>query len=161
LTAVEFLVNGESIGRVTQAPYQLAWTPVALGQYTIEAIAYDAAGHQTQTPMVTVNAKEMGTGNLSCDIKQIYREDGTECMGDDHPRRIIGYYTSWRTGKNGLPAYLAGDLPWEKLTHINYAFASINKSDFSMQVDDSATKMTWENVPGAEMDPSLPYQGHF
>lgn len=55
-------------------------TPVALGQYTIEAIAYDAAGHQTQTPMVTVNAKEMGTGNLSCDIKQIYREDGTECM---------------------------------------------------------------------------------
>ncbi len=161
LTAVEFLVNGESIGRVTQAPYQMAWTPVALGQYTIGAIAYDAAGHQTQTPMVTVNAKEMGTGNLSCDIKQIYREDGTECMGDDHPRRIIGYYTSWRTGKNGLPAYLAGDLPWEKLTHINYAFASINKSDFSMQVDDSATKMTWENVPGAEMDPSLPYQGHF
>lgn len=77
-------MNGESIGRVTQAPYQLAWTPVALGQYTIEAIAYDAAGHQTQTPMVTVNAKEMGTGNLSCDIKQIYREDGTECMGDDH-----------------------------------------------------------------------------
>lgn len=77
-------MNGESIGRVTQAPYQMAWTPVVLGQYTIEAIAYDAAGHQTQTPMVTVNAKEMGTGNLSCDIKQIYREDGTECMGDDH-----------------------------------------------------------------------------
>ncbi|MCD6704792.1 glycosyl hydrolase family 18 protein, partial [Vibrio cholerae] len=78
-----------------------------------------------------------------------------------HPRRIIVYYTTWRTGKNGPPAYLAGDLPGEKLTHINYAFASINKSDCSMQGDDSATKMTWENVPGAEMDPSLPYQGHF
>ena len=28
-------------------------------------------------------------------------------MGADHQRRIIGYFTSWRTGKNGQPAYLA------------------------------------------------------
>ncbi len=161
LEAVEFFVNGASIGRITQAPYHVTWQPSELGHYMIEAVAYDASGHQTRTREIIVSAEELGTGGLSCDIKQIYREDGTECMGDDHPRRIIGYYTSWRTGKNGLPAYLADDLPWEKLTHINYAFASINKDDYSMQVDDSATKMTWEGVPGAEMDPSLPYQGHF
>ena len=31
--------------------------------------------------------------------------------GDDHGRRVIGYFTSWRTGKNGLPAYPGGRHP--------------------------------------------------
>ena len=47
-------------------------------------------------------------------------------MGADHPRRVIGYFTSWRTGKNGTPAYLANDIPWDKVTHINYAFAHVD-----------------------------------
>src|SRR5262245_33826168 len=37
-------------------------------------------------------------------------------------RRIIGYFPSWRTGDNGQPAYLVKDIPWTKITHINYAF---------------------------------------
>ncbi|PSV20934.1 chitinase [Photobacterium leiognathi subsp. mandapamensis] len=161
LVSVEIRVNGQSIAIVNHAPFTAVWTPETKGEYQIEAIATDAANHSTSTGVITVNAIEMGNGNLSCDIQQIYREDGTECMGDDHPRRIIGYYTSWRTGKNGLPAYLADDLPWDKLTHINYAFAGVSKDEFQLTVDDSATKMTWEGVEGAEMDPSLPYQGHF
>ncbi|MGR5241849.1 glycosyl hydrolase family 18 protein [Photobacterium damselae] len=160
LVSVDFFINGQAVGSIAEAPFAVQWTPVVVGDYAIEAIAYDAAGHQTRTTKTVVKAQEMGTGNLSCDIKQIYREDGTECMGDDHPRRIIGYYTSWRTGKNGLPSYLAHDLPWDKLTHINYAFVGIDK-EFNLTVDDSATKMTWDGVAGAEMDPSLPYQGHF
>lgn len=60
-------------------------------------------------------------------MRQIYRADGSECMGDDHGRRVIGYFTSWRTGKNGLPSYLVGDIPWDKITHINYAFAAVDE----------------------------------
>lgn len=82
--------------------------------------------------MVIVNVKEMGMGNLSCDIKQIYCEDGIECMGDDYLCCIIGYYILWCIGKNGLLVYFAGDLFWEKLIYINYVFVSINKFDFSM-----------------------------
>ncbi|WP_354004734.1 glycosyl hydrolase family 18 protein [Vibrio stylophorae] len=160
LKQVEFFVDGLSVGVVTQAPFVANWQPAALGQAVITVTATDAGGLST-TVNATVDVKEAGQGNLTCDIKQVYRADGSECMGDDHPRRIIGYFTSWRHGQNGLPSYLVGDLPWDKLTHINYAFASVNPTTNIIQVDDTATKMTWEGVPGAEMDPSFSYKGHF
>ncbi|NUP79157.1 MAG: chitinase, partial [Nonomuraea sp.] len=89
-----------------------------------------------------------------------YDEDGREKMGADHPRRIIGYFTSWRTGKNGQPAYLANNIPWGKVTHINYAFAHVDGAN-KIAVDDTATKLEWPGVAGAEMDPAYSYKGHF
>ncbi|MGW7224230.1 chitinase C-terminal domain-containing protein [Streptomyces sp. NPDC054826] len=95
----------------------------------------------------------------------VYDADGRERMGADHQRRVIGYFTGWRTGKDGKPAYLASDIPWEKITHINYAFAHVDKDDkLSVGPDGAnnpATGMTWPGVTGAEMDPALPYKGHF
>src|SRR5262245_42402618 len=41
-----------------------------------------------------------------------YDTTGREKMGTGHPRRIIGYFTGWRTGKDGTPAYLASNIPW-------------------------------------------------
>ncbi|MFD7625655.1 chitinase C-terminal domain-containing protein [Streptomyces sp. NPDC059851] len=95
----------------------------------------------------------------------VYDTDGREKMGADHQRRVIGYFTGWRTGKDGRPAYLADDIPWDKITHINYAFAHIG-GDNRISVgadgpDNAATGMTWPGVAGAEMDPTLPYKGHF
>lgn len=94
-----------------------------------------------------------------------YAQGGGEKLANGSRRRIIGYFTGWRTGKNGQPAYLASDIPWDKLTHINYAFAHIG-ADNRLSVGENvagnaATDMSWPGVPGAEMDPSLPYQGHF
>ncbi|MEU6124798.1 chitinase C-terminal domain-containing protein [Streptomyces sp. NPDC047123] len=95
----------------------------------------------------------------------VYDSAGREKMGADHQRRTIGYFTGWRTGKNGEPAYLAKDIPWDKITHINYAFAHIDKDNkLSVGADgekNAATGMTWPGVAGAEMDPALPYKGHF
>ncbi|MFE0588487.1 chitinase C-terminal domain-containing protein [Micromonospora echinospora] len=98
-----------------------------------------------------------------CDV---YDTEGREVMGADHKRRIIGYFTSWRTGKNGAPAYLANQIPWNKITHINYAFAHVdaaNKISVGAPTapDNPATNMTWPGVAGAEMDPAYPYTGHF
>jgi chitinase len=42
----------------------------------------------------------------------VYDTNGREKMGADHQRRIIGYFTGWRHGKNGQPAYLVKDIPW-------------------------------------------------
>ncbi len=53
------------------------------------------------------------------------------------------------------------DIPWDKITHINYAFAAVDEQSHTIKVDDSATKMTWDGVPGAEMDPEFAYKGHF
>ncbi|MFJ6720574.1 chitinase C-terminal domain-containing protein [Streptomyces sp. NPDC091259] len=95
----------------------------------------------------------------------VYDSEGREKMGADHQRRVIGYFTGWRTGKDGTPAYLAGDIPWSKVTHLNYAFAHVG-SDNKISVgadnaNNAATGMTWPGVAGAEMDPALPYKGHF
>ncbi|MFH8240429.1 chitinase C-terminal domain-containing protein [Streptomyces sp. NPDC018321] len=95
----------------------------------------------------------------------VYDADGREKMGADHQRRVIGYFTGWRTGKDGKPAYLASDIPWDKITHINYAFAHVDGGNKLSVGSDSAknpaTGMTWPGVEGAEMDPDLPYKGHF
>ncbi|MFJ8885935.1 chitinase C-terminal domain-containing protein [Streptomyces sp. NPDC102402] len=95
----------------------------------------------------------------------VYDTEGREKMGADHQRRVIGYFTNWRTGKDGKPAYLASDIPWDKVTHLNYAFAHVDGGNkISVGADgpgNASTGMTWPGVAGAEMDPALPYKGHF
>ncbi|GGM36841.1 chitinase [Longimycelium tulufanense] len=95
-----------------------------------------------------------------CDI---YDTEGRERMSS--ARRVIGYFTGWRHGKNGQPAYLVNNVPWNKLTHINYAFAHVGPDNEvsvgTTNPNNPATGMEWPTVPGAEMDPSLPFKGHF
>lgn len=95
----------------------------------------------------------------------VYDEDGREILPNDLQQRVIGYFTSWRTGLDGTPRYLASDIPWSKLSHINYAFAHIDGAghvSVNQTADgNAATDMVWPGVAGAEMDASLPYTGHF
>ncbi|RKE19230.1 chitinase (glycosyl hydrolase family 18) [Streptomyces sp. TLI_171] len=95
----------------------------------------------------------------------VYDSSGREQMGADHQRRVIGYFTSWRTGKDGTPAYLVNNIPWDKVTHLNYAFAHV-ASDNTLSVgadsaNNASTGMTFPGVAGAEMDPAYSYKGHF
>ncbi|MEU9256397.1 chitinase C-terminal domain-containing protein [Streptomyces sp. NPDC048270] len=105
------------------------------------------------------------TAGVDVPYCSVYDAEGREKMGADHQRRVIGYFTGWRTGKNGEPAYLAHDIPWSKVTHLNYAFAHVGADNkISVGADNAnnaATGMTWPGVAGAEMDPALPYKGHF
>src|SRR5690606_3369017 len=95
----------------------------------------------------------------------IYDEAGREKLPNGLEHRVIGYFTSWRTGANGTPRYLANDIPWKKLSHINYAFAHIDAngkvSAGENYPGNAATQQTWPGVAGAEMDPAYAYQGHF
>ncbi|GAA2989956.1 glycosyl hydrolase family 18 protein [Streptomyces lactacystinicus] len=95
----------------------------------------------------------------------VYDTSGREKMGADHQRRIIGYFTGWRTGKNGDAPYLVNDIPWDKVTHLNYAFGHVGGDNkLSVGTDgptNEATGISFPGVPGAELDPSLPYKGHF
>lgn len=105
------------------------------------------------------------TANVDVPYCSVYDTEGREKMGADHQRRVIGYFTGWRTGKDGTPAYLPHNIPWSKVTHLNYAFAHVG-SDNKISVgsdnaNNSATGMTWPGVAGAEMDPALPYKGNF
>ncbi|PTC06949.1 chitodextrinase [Vibrio mediterranei] len=93
----------------------------------------------------------------------IYDAEGRELMGADHPRRVIGYFTSWRSGDDPQAAYLVKDIPWDQLTHINYAFVSIG-SDGKVNigdVNDPNNVAVGQEWPGVEVDPALGFKGHF
>ena len=77
---------------------------------------------------------------------------------DDHPRRIIGYFTEWRHGQNDFPEYLVSDISWDKVTHINYAFAKVNQNTNEIDFCNKKAAIEME-FPG--QDPSLSYKGHF
>ncbi|MER7044977.1 glycosyl hydrolase family 18 protein [Streptomyces jumonjinensis] len=102
-----------------------------------------------------------GVATRYCDV---YDSSGREWVGNDRSRRVIGYFNGRRTGANGTPRYLVSNIPWTKVTHINYAFARVENDRISVgDVQDPAnpaTGMTWSGARNA-MDPSLPYKGHF
>ena len=176
---VEFYVSGQKVGEDTSAPYSYDWT-AASGQHAVFARAYDSASAWTDSTSVSISVNgEPVTGDYPCrpdglyttpgtnpNYCAIYTAEGREKMGVDHPRRIIGYFTSWRNGANGQPSYLVKDIPWGKVTHINYAFAHVG-SDYSVSVGNTsdpnnpATGMEWPGVAGAETDPDYVYRGHF
>ncbi|WP_045477949.1 chitinase C-terminal domain-containing protein [Vibrio owensii] len=172
---VEFFAAGSLVGTATTAPYTVDFTPAQAGSVSIYAKATDDAGATTDSSLVsltvnggaiTSNCRPDGlyqTAGVDVPYCTIYDEEGRELMGADHPRRVIGYFTSWRSGDDPQAAYLVKDIPWDQLTHINYAFVSIG-SDGKVNVGDVtdptnlATGKTW---PGVEVDPALGFKGHF
>jgi len=177
ISKVEFLLNGTLLASKTAAPYTLNWTATA-GSQALEVRVTDNQG-ATANQQLSFSVVSNPTGHAACrpdglyqtpglDVPycSVYDSQGRELLGPDHARRIIGYFTSWRTGKNGQPAYLASNIPWDKVTHINYAFAhvdSANKVSIGNPslADNAATNMEWPGVTGAEMDPSFGFKGHF
>src|SRR2546423_15142008 len=62
-----------------------------------------------------------GTPGVATPYCKVYDSAGREKMGADHPRRIIGYFTGWRSGEDGTPADLVQGIPWPKVTPIKYS----------------------------------------
>ena len=105
-----------------------------------------------------------GTPGVDVPYCDVYDTDGRELLPNELDRRVIGYFTSWRNGSNDQPTYLVDDIPWERISHINYAFGHVDADD-ELSVgphtpDNPATGMTWDR-PGLEPDPEFDYQGHF
>ena len=54
ITQVEFFANGNSIGVVTSAPYNMTWNSPADGAYDITAVVTDADGNQTTSEVASI-----------------------------------------------------------------------------------------------------------
>ena len=54
ITGVQFLVNGVTLSTDTSFPYVGAWTPTALGTYTLSALATDNSGNVTTSAPVSI-----------------------------------------------------------------------------------------------------------
>src|SRR5215475_1830372 len=104
------------------------------------------------------------TANTNTPYCLTYQGDGREWLGQGRSRRVVGYFNGSRTGADGMPYYLVKNIPWSKVTHLNYAFATVENNRISVGADgpdNPATGMEWPGVRGAELDPALPYKGHF
>ncbi|MDN3380555.1 MULTISPECIES: glycosyl hydrolase family 18 protein [unclassified Pseudoalteromonas] len=181
VTALSFAANGIDVHQASSASSSYAWQATALGQATFTLTVTDNEGATAQTtkvltvveentgPITDTDCRPQGlyqTPGVNTPYCTVYDTDGREIMGADHPRRVIGYFTSWRNGANGQPSYLVNDIPWDKITHINYAFAHVdanNKVSIGDPTSENnpATNMEWPGVVGAEMDPEFAYKGHF
>ena len=182
VTSLELFENGASVFSNTGADASYSWQASQAGAVEFTLEAKDDNNASGQSGVITLNVQAGGDpGNGRDDCKpaglyqtpgvntpycSIYDSDGREKMAADHPRRVIGYFTSWRNGGNGQPAYLVKDIPWDKITHINYAFAHVDVNNkISVgdpgSVGNPATNMEWPGVVGAEMDPAYAYKGHF
>ncbi|MGY5795802.1 chitinase C-terminal domain-containing protein [Rheinheimera faecalis] len=177
IAKVLFYLGSTLLAEQTAAPFATSWTAVA-GQQQLKVIATDNLGATSQvSALVNVTDEQSGhaacrpdglyaTPNLDVPYCTVYDSNGRELMGADHKRRIIGYFTSWRNGANGQPTYLVPNIPWSKISHINYAFAHVNASNQigignTQSAGNPATGMEWPAVTGAEMDPEFNYKGHF
>ncbi len=174
--------NHSAVFNNTGADTSFTWQATQTGQVNFVLHATDDKDVTAQSNTISVNVvpdDQTGGNRNDCqpaglyqtpDVNtpycSIYDVNGREKMGTDHPRRVIGYFTSWRNGANGQPSYLVNDIPWDKITHINYAFAHVDSSN-KVSIGDPnsannpATNMEWPGVTGAELDPNLPYKGHF
>ena len=94
----------------------------------------------------------------------VYDTNGRENLGADHGRRIIGYFTSWRTGKNGAPAYLASGRRDLKIYGIGRQVFGVRKAfaaESYLQTGESVplgTCRCWNAIPAdraAELQSSL------
>ncbi|MFF8772984.1 glycosyl hydrolase family 18 protein [Kitasatospora sp. NPDC015120] len=104
------------------------------------------------------------TPGVSARYCDVYDGAGREWVGDNRTRRVVGYFNGKRVGTAGDPKYLASNIPWSKVSHINYAFADVQDNRISIgdpnDPANPATGMTWPGEKNA-MDGSLPYRGHF
>ena len=138
VTALSLTENSTEVHQASAASSSYIWQAPALGQFSFTLTVTDNEGAtNTQSKVVNVvEATEPGsdckpqglyqTPGVNTPYCSVYDKNGREKMGADHPRRVIGYFTSWRNGANGQPSYLVNDIPWDKITLINYAFAHVD-----------------------------------
>nr|WP_086938938.1 glycosyl hydrolase family 18 protein [Thaumasiovibrio occultus] len=172
---VELFLDGALVDTFTTAPFTFNWTAPTAGSYVLSITATDNEG-ATTSDQVTVRVLSAGQAASSCKPEGLYQTpgvdvpyctqydaEGREILANNLPRRIIGYFTSWRDSGDEQTSYLVNDIPWEQLTHINYAFAGV-KADGTINIGDvtdpnnAATGKEW---PGVEIDPALGFKGHF
>lgn len=174
---VDFFANGKLVGTSATAPYTFSYTAPQSGSVSLFARATDNLGGFSDSSAVSITVSGVTppsaqscrpdglyqTEGVNVPYCTIYDDQGREIMGADHPRRVIGYFTSWRAGDNPDSRYLVSDIPWEQLTHINYAFVSIG-SDGKVNignVNDPANPAVGQEWQGVDIDPSLGFKGHF
>ena len=111
------------------------------------ALALSASMIVSIIPSAIVNAEEANVTNAE-----------VQSAPKTVERRFVAYFTDWAYNKEQNQYYTADMMPWDKITHINYAFAKVNAATNKIDFIDkaAATELEFE---GQTSD--FPYKGHF
>ena len=115
--------------------------------------------------MVTVNSTAKAATNEKASAVATATTSGNK---DELKRKIVGYFPEWAYKSEVQGYFDVADLQWEQLTDIQYSFAAVgsdNKICFSDKEaaieEDFSDHELVHNGKKVELDPSLPYKGHF
>ena len=139
-----------------------SWTPIltvdngAPDQVYEAPLSADVAGSVLLRAMDT-NRRKKPRGHALLLVDHMYVEVSSQDPDPDptpSSSRIVGYYTSWSIYPRN---YFVQDIPAEKVTHINYAFANLDPDGTVVLGDPFADiNKAFGNEP-----PGAPFKGNF
>lgn len=108
----------------------------------------------TVIPMNTVRSSAATGDSPSTSTKTSQISAQSTLQQKDGNKRIVAYFPEWGVyaGHNG---YAISNIPWDKITHINYAFATISKGQVAIFDEWAATGITFGEPQGS------PYTGNY
>lgn len=109
-----------------------------------------------------VEAKNIENKNTKSEVKQTVNSKDLE-------RKLIGYFPEWAYNSEAQGYFKVTDLQWDSLTHIQYSFAMVDQATNKIKLGDkhAALEEEFKNYnlsykgKKVELDPNLPYKGHF
>ncbi|MGL5353203.1 MAG: glycosyl hydrolase family 18 protein, partial [Clostridium sp.] len=82
----------------------------------------------------------------------------TKGVTENVERKFVSYFTEWAYKNEQNQYYTVDRMPWDKMTHINYAFAHVDPVTNKIALGDKVAA-TEADLPGVTSD--FPYKGHF
>lgn len=97
---------------------------------------------------------------LTGNTKKVYANEKVKSVNEvkTQERKVIGYFPEWAHAQEAHDNYTADRIPWGKVTHINYAFAVVNKNTNKIDFGDKQAAIEKE-FPGQTSE--FKYKGHF
>ncbi len=131
IVKVSFIINGQIVGEVTTEPFQFDWTPTSSGNYTLQIIVTDNDGGVAES-----GASQFTAVGFSCSKDASSSGFTPKSINNV----VMAFYPFWNTS-----TYPIAEIPWDKITHINYSFAlpnedgTLNTQDIDSEIDNLVT----------------------
>jgi len=114
ISKVEFKVNGAVFGEDTTAPYSLDWTPTVAGNYSLQAVAYNATNATVSSTAINVNFKIFDPTDLSGNIYRVknfvtgkyMHSVGSDVVQSDTDANVVAGDKEWEFVKSGVSNYV-------------------------------------------------------
>jgi hypothetical protein len=150
IDSVDFFANGVLVGNDATFPYALTWTPTAVGNYTLTAVAKDSFGSQTTSAAVAVSVAAGSTSQPSVFLNATPTGStvavnspvfiGADADDPDGTIASVEFYAnSQLVGSVGAAPYLVS---WTPTTPGNYSITAVVTDNAGNRVTSTASTIT-------------------